>query len=147
MRHVIPSLLALSVAAASPAAALAASADIACSALAANVIGDAKVEAAEAVTSGSFQPAEGAALAGLPAFCHVRGLAKPAARSDIHFEVWLPLADWNGRIQMVGNGGYSPAMNFAQLAALLKSGSVAVATDTGHTGPADDLSFGDDNDD
>lgn len=119
----------------------------ACSALAAKVIGDAKIELAEAVTTGTFQPAEGASLTGLPAFCHVRGVAKPAARSNIHFEVWLPTAQWNGRIEMVGNGGYSPAMNFGQLAALVKSGSVAVATDTGHTGPTEDLSFGTTNDD
>src|SRR6185369_16432866 len=97
--------------------------------------------------SGNFQPEAGTSLAGLPAFCHVRGMAKPAPRSNIHFEIWLPMANWNGRIQMVGNGGYSPAMNFGQLAALLKSGSVAVATDTGHSGPGDDLSFGTGNDD
>ena len=44
---------------------------------------------------------------------------------------------------MVGNGGYSSSMNFDLMADLVRGGSAAVATDTGHEG--DDLSFGAEN--
>ncbi len=149
MQRLAPTLVSLSVLGTFSLTASAASAadNSQCAALAAKVVGNAKVEVAEAVTSGSFKPDDGTALSGLPAFCHVRGLAKAAPKSNIHFELWMPIANWNGRIQMTGNGGYSPAMSFDQMAALLKSGSVAVATDTGHTGPGDDLSYGTTNDD
>ncbi len=40
----------------------------------------------------------------LPAFCRVAGTIKPTPDSDIKFEVWMPLAEWNGKFQAVGNG-------------------------------------------
>jgi len=149
MLRVATALLPLSLLGVLPSAAFAAApaGDAQCSGLAAKVIGNAAVQVAEAVTSGAYQPVEGTSLTDLPAFCRVRGLAKPSPRSAIHFEVWLPMTNWNSRIHMVGNGGYSPNMNFGQMATLLKYGSVAVATDTGHTGDPSDLSFGTGNDD
>jgi feruloyl esterase len=128
--------------------ALAAAADDAkCATLLERVVGDAKIDRAEAVTGGSYKPDDGNAISNLPPFCRLHGVAKPSARSNVQFEVWMPLKDWDGRIHMVGNGGYSPAMNFGQMAALLRSGTVAVATDTGHTGAGDSFEFGFDNDD
>lgn len=118
-----------------------------CALLAKSVLHNARVESVETVPPGSFQLTQDHSLTGLPSFCRVRGVAKPTQRSNIQFEVWLPISNWNGRIQMVGNGGYSPAMNLGQLATLVGSGSVAVATDTGHSGDADDLTFGNGNDD
>src|SRR5438132_1712128 len=105
MQRVATTLLSISFLGAFPVAASAAmpAGDAQCSALAAKAVGDSKVELAEAVTSGSFQPAEGPSLTGLPVFCHVRGVAKPTPRSNIHFEVWLPMTNWNGRVQMIGN--------------------------------------------
>lgn len=79
------------------------------------------------------------------AICKIRGLATPTARSNIQFEVWLPVSGWNGRIEMIGNGGYSPQIRFDQLAALAQEGNAAVATDTGHSGEG--LDFGFDNSD
>jgi feruloyl esterase len=73
--------------------------------------------------------------AGLPAFCRVRGLSTPVAGSEIGFEVWLPQAkDWTRRLHMVGNGGYSSNIYYAQMAARIRAGDVAVGTDTGHQG-------------
>lgn len=115
-----------------------------CAALAAGTLTNAKVESAEASLSGTLESGRGPALTGLPAFCRVRGLATPNARSRIHFEAWLPLTGWNGRIGMIGNGGYSSAINASELAARIKQGTAAVATDTGHGGA--ELDFGYDND-
>jgi feruloyl esterase len=76
----------------------------------------------------------------LPAFCRVRGISRPTPSSEIEFEVWLPQAGWTHRLHMVGNGGYSSNIYYAQVAQRLKAGDVAVATNTGHHGT--DLSFG-----
>src|SRR5579859_4910586 len=116
-----------------------------CAALAGHAFGDARIENAEANMSGTVAGGRGAALTGIPAFCRVRGLATPSPRSHIHFEAWLPLTRWNGRIQMIGNGGYSSAFSASDLGALVRQGSAEVATDTGHEGG--DLDFGYDNDD
>lgn len=103
---------------------------------------NAKVESAVPITDGQISVA-GHSVSGLPAFCRIRGLATPTPQSQIHFELWLPAASWSGRIEMVGNGGYSSQMRLDELAALVRSGDAAVATDTGHDG--DGLDFGFDN--
>ena len=77
---------------------------------------------------------------GLPAFCRVRGVSRPVAGSEIEFEAWLPLAGWSGRLHMVGNGGYSSNIYYAQMVQRLLAGDVAVGTNTGHHGA--DMSFG-----
>ena len=61
---------------------------------------DTTIRSAEEVAGPSFTPGAAAALTGLPAFCRVAGVTKPA----VNFEVWLPLDDWNGKFQGVGNG-------------------------------------------
>ncbi len=82
--------------------------------------------------------------ADMPRFCQVQGVASPVKGSRIGFEVWLPLkANWSRRLHMVGNGGYGSNLYYAQLAARVRRGDVAVATDTGHTGGS--LTFGRDN--
>ncbi|MBL8642358.1 MAG: tannase/feruloyl esterase family alpha/beta hydrolase [Rhodospirillaceae bacterium] len=71
----------------------------------------------------------------MPAFCRVRGLATPVPGSEIEFEVWLPPAEvWTKRLHMVGNGAYSSNIYYDQMTARLKSGDVAVGTNTGHRG-------------
>ena len=71
---------------------------------------------------------------GLPPFCRVRGTSSPSSDSKIGFEVWLPLSGWTGRLHMIGNGAYSDRIYYDQMAARLRAGEVAVATDTGHEG-------------
>ena len=59
------------------------------------------------VSAASLEPADQFAPPGeevafeLPGFCRLEGVISPA----IGFEVWLPIADWNGKLQLVGNGG------------------------------------------
>ena len=116
-----------------------------CSALTALALPHATVASTEVQRDGVFHEAAGMDgkprdHAGLPPFCRVRGVATPVPGSRIGFEVWLPLADWQGRLHMVGNGAYGDCIYYPQMAARLKNGDVAVATDTGHQGG--DLSFG-----
>ena len=69
-----------------------------------------------------------------PPFCRVTAHAHPAPDSDILIEVWLPKTGWNGRLQGLGNGGFAGVVSHAALAASIKRGYAAAATDTGHTG-------------
>src|ERR1700737_969588 len=100
----------------------------------------ATVRSAEPIDSGMFSVdstghAPVANYSGLPAFCRVRGLSTPVAGSEIGFEVWLPQAkDWTRRLHMVGNGAYSSNIYYAQMAARIRAGDVAVGTDTGPQG-------------
>lgn len=116
-----------------------------CAALMDVLANGARVENAQANLSGTVAGGRGGPLTELPGVCRVQGVATPAPRSRIHFDVWLPLTGWNGRIEMIGNGGYSSAINVNELAILIRQGTAAVATDTGHDGG--DLDFGYGNDD
>ena len=70
----------------------------------------------------------------VPAFCRVMAQLKPTTDSDIRIEVWLPLAGWNGKLQVVGNGGFAGAIGYAALAQAVRDGYAAASTDTGHSG-------------
>src|SRR5438067_2246052 len=68
---------------------------------------DTTITAAVEVAAGSFTPPPGDLSGGtdiqvlaslfkqLPAFCRVEAQSKPTADSDVRFEVWLPVANWN----------------------------------------------------
>lgn len=94
---------------------------------------------AEPQAEGSFAPPSGAPITDLPAFCRVRGVVSPVPGSRVGLELWLPQAGWNGKVEMVGNGGYSSAIAYKAMGPLLRRGYATVATDTGHTG--DDPGF------
>ncbi len=68
----------------------------------------------------------------LPSHCRVAGSIHPTSDSDIKFEVWMPASGWNGRYQQLGNGGLAGVIGYAGLAATLKRGAAAAATDDGH---------------
>jgi feruloyl esterase len=68
----------------------------------------------------------------LAAFCRVKVEATPTTDSNIQIEVWLPVANWNGRFQALGNGGFAGEIDFGGLARALDSNSAAAGTDTGH---------------
>src|SRR5437868_2815337 len=69
------------------------------------------------------------------AYCRVTGTLHPVAGSSIGFQLWLPVwARWSGRLQMLGNGGYSSALPLPAMAEALQRGSAVIATDTGHQG-------------
>ncbi len=66
-----------------------------------------------------------------PAHCRVAAVLTPSSDSHIEMELWMP-AEWNGKFEAVGNGGWSGSINRAGLAAALREGYAAASTDTGH---------------
>ena len=78
----------------------------------------------------------------MPAFCRVAATLRPTSDSDIKVEVWLPGSGWNGKFQVVGNGGWGGAISYAALAEEVQRGYAAAATDTGHSGPTGEFVIG-----
>ena len=95
----------------------------------------AKIRTAALVPAGPFvspiAPRAGAATTppvSLPAHCRVQAIAEPA----VQFEVWLPVNEWNGKFQGVGNGGTAGEISYAAMAGALNRGYATASTDTGH---------------
>jgi len=119
----------------------AASYGTACTNLAALTIPGINIRSSTSVPAGPFTPPSARQELTLPAFCRVEAVARPTSDSEIKFEVWIPPVDaWNGKLEGVGNGGYSGAIGYAAMAAGLRRGYATVSTDTGHAG--DDMKFG-----
>lgn len=70
----------------------------------------------------------------VPPRCVVKAIARPTSDSEIHFEVWMPVAGWNGKYQQSGNGGWAGAIPVELLANAVKRGFAAAGTDDGHKG-------------
>ncbi len=77
-----------------------------------------------------------------PDICRVQGHLSPVPGSRIGFELWLPVTGWNGKFQMVGNGGYSSSLDTRAMTALVSRGYAVAATDTGHSGDDPDFVIG-----
>jgi len=106
---------------------------LSCASLASLHLPNTTITAAEEVTGGSFDPPPagpggGGPIANLPPFCRVAA----SIPSAINFEVWLPLANWNGRFQGVGNGGTAGTIGYSAMAAALRGNFATASTDTGH---------------
>lgn len=66
-------------------------------------------------------------------FCNVTvTYTHPGWGDNIHVQVWLPLQDWNGRLQAFGGGGYSAGFGSLYLTQAVAGGYVAIDTDAGH---------------
>ncbi len=125
---------------AAPAPALAfAPAASACESLSGLKIADTTIVSATAEAAGTFTPPGaangrgGRGMAGMPAFCRIAAVAKPTPTSNIQFEVWMPADGWNGKLQVVGNGGLAGTIGYAAMATALRAGFATASTDTGHT--------------
>jgi len=99
-----------------------------CRAVAAVPIANGKIESADVVGEKPRNPQ----APPQPAHCEVRLVLRPTPDSNIVVLVWLPLADWNGRFQGVGNGGFAGNLNTGDLALAVSRGYAAATTDTGH---------------
>jgi feruloyl esterase len=104
---------------------------------------------AQVVDAGSFAPPGGAgngsganAFKSLPAFCRVAATLTPSADSEIRAEFWLPVTGWNGKLQVVGNGGYAGSIGYPAMAKALSQGYATAGTDTGHTGGSGSFAAG-----
>jgi feruloyl esterase len=110
----------------------------------------ATVTSAQTVAPGAFVPPvparQGSAAArvypALPSFCRVMATLTPSSDSDIKVEVWLPATGWNGKLQSVGNGGWTGSMPYAALADALAAGYATAGTDTGHVGNTASFALG-----
>ena len=148
MRIVIGGLCAIVLAAVLPLPRPALTAAGSCERLSSLALPGTTITLAQAVAAGGFAPpapatgAPGAAQAftNLPAFCRVTAVLKPSSDSHIEMEVWLPIENWNGKFQAVGNGGWAGVIGYAALASALREGYATASTDTGHKG--NDALFG-----
>ena len=97
-------------------------------------IPDVTVTSATNVAAGQFIPPASSNALETPEFCRVVAVARPTSDSVINFEVWIPSAErWNHDFEGVGNGGYTGAIQYAELAVALRRGFATASTDTGHT--------------
>lgn len=58
----------------------------------------------------------------LPVFCAVTGVIKPAKDSEIGFELWMPVSNWNQKFIGVGNGGFGGTIPYSSMSASLSRG-------------------------
>src|SRR5438034_7903482 len=113
-----------------------------CESLSSLALPSAMITLAQSVAAGSFTlPGGGrgaaeqnAALKALPAFCRVAATLRPTSDSDIKIEVWMPVSNWNGKFQAVGNGGWAGSISYAAMAEALKRGYANTYNDNGHQG-------------
>jgi feruloyl esterase len=115
-----------------------------CESLASLPVKSGTVTMAQTVAPGAFTPPAGRGggrggvnpFTALGQFCRVAVTLKPAPQSDIKAEVWMPSSGWNGKLQVVGNGGFAGTISYPAMATALAAGYAAASTDTGHTGPS-----------
>jgi feruloyl esterase len=107
--------------------------------LAATTITQAKVEPAPSATvaTGPYP-----ATRPIPEICRVAATLKPSSDSDIKMEIWMPVSNWNGKYQAVGNGAFNGNINTGALTTAVARGYAASSTDTGHTGGSAEFGLG-----
>jgi feruloyl esterase len=123
-----------------------------CESLKELTLSNTKITKADMVAAGAFTPppnpqgrgpgGQNAASKKLPAFCRVAVTLTPTSDSDIKSEVWLPAGGWNGKFEVVGNGGWAGNIGYPNLGQALTDGYAAAGTDTGHTGGSASFAYG-----
>lgn len=96
------------------------------------------VDTATSVPAGPFIRPGAATPTNVPAFCRVVGTSRPTSDSVIHFEVWMPVSGWNGKLDHGGNGGYGGSLSTPggfMLNGLLR-GYATTGSDMGHNSAA-----------
>lgn len=100
-----------------------------CSKLTSLRLKDTTIESAEVIETGVFNPPGSSyPIRRLPAFCRATGETSPSNQ----FEVWMPLENWTGRFEVVGNGGMAGVISYSAMAGALRRGNAAASTNTGH---------------
>jgi len=70
----------------------------------------------------------------IPQHCRVKLTLKPSADSNIYSELWMPSENWNGKLLVVGNGGFAGSIQgYGDMQIALRLGYATAATDTGHS--------------
>src|SRR5687767_507443 len=70
----------------------------------------------------------------LPETCRVAATLRPSSDSEITMEIWMPVSNWNGKYQAVGNGAFNGTIGYGAMMTALARGYATSSTDTGHTG-------------
>jgi len=78
----------------------------------------------------------------VPAHCRISAVLTPSSDSHIEIEVWLPADGWNGKLEVVGNGGWAGVISTPAMAAALREGYATASTDTGHKGGSASFAVG-----
>ena len=87
----------------------------------------------------------------IPAHCRIAAVLTPSSDSHIEIEVWLPMAlptvaggggGWNGKLEVVGNGGWAGVLSTPAMANALREGYATASTDTGHKGGSGSFAVG-----
>jgi feruloyl esterase len=68
----------------------------------------------------------------VPAYCRVMMVLAPSSDSHIEAAMFLPTENWNGKLQIVGNGGWAGTVSYPAMAAALREGYATASNDTGH---------------
>jgi len=69
----------------------------------------------------------------IPQHCRVKLTLKPTSDSNIYSELWMPTGNWNGKLLVVGNGGFAGSIQgYGDMQIALRLGYATAATDTGH---------------
>jgi feruloyl esterase len=68
----------------------------------------------------------------VPAYCRVSMVLAPSSDSHIEAAMFLPTENWNGKLQIVGNGGWAGSISYPAMAAALREGYATASNDTGH---------------
>jgi feruloyl esterase len=68
----------------------------------------------------------------VPAYCRVLMVLEPSSDSLIDTAVFLPIENWNGKLQVVGNGGWAGTVSYPAMAAALREGYATASNDAGH---------------
>ena len=112
-----------------------------CESLAGLALPNTVIGIAQVVPAGPFTPPGSRPLQIAQPFCRVAGSIQPSPDSDIRFEVWMPAAGWNGKLEGVGNGGFAGEMGYDVMAQVVARGYAVSATDTGHQGGPTDAKW------
>ncbi len=69
----------------------------------------------------------------IPQHCRVKMTLRPTPDSNIYSELWMPTEHWNGKLLVVGNGGFAGSIQgYGDMQVALRLGYATAATDTGH---------------
>jgi feruloyl esterase len=118
----------------------AAAAGTPCDGLRSVALAQTTIVSAEIVPAGPFMQTGGRGAAPpsapepIPQHCRVRLVLKPSTDSHINSELWLPIDNWNGKLLVVGNGGFAGSIQgYGDMQIALRLGYATAATDTGHS--------------
>ena len=118
-----------------------ASASAACADMLALPLPSTTISSATDVPAGAFTAPAGTVLDGLPAFCRVVGVSRPASDSEIGFEVWIPYSGWNQNYLQVSTLVFAGNIQYRSLGFALRRGYATATTDGGHRASIGDASF------